>query len=192
MNKKWFTLIEVMIVLLVFSIGVLAVLRLILHNMDTMSNLEAKSTATLLAKEWLELVYNTRDSNRIASLPWDCIINKEYDENLTREKTCKNYFLDNWWLRKIENNENIEREIANPTNIFEDSKLYIENTQNIKYTHQENQNPSIFSRYIYFTGVKDNETMINTWSILKLESHVMYQRWSKTGEIILESFIWNY
>jgi Tfp pilus assembly protein PilV len=40
-----------MIVLLVFSIGVLAVLRLILHNMETMSQLEAKSTATLLAKE---------------------------------------------------------------------------------------------------------------------------------------------
>jgi Tfp pilus assembly protein PilV len=40
-----------MIVLLVFSVGVLAVLRLILHNMDTINNLEAKSTATLLAKE---------------------------------------------------------------------------------------------------------------------------------------------
>ncbi len=192
MNKKWFTLIEVMIVLLVFSIGVLAVLRLILHNMDTMSNLEAKSTATLLAKEWLELVYNTRDSNRIASLPWDCIINKEYDENLTREKTCKNYFLDNWWLRKIENNESINRKMADPNNIIEESKLYIKNNNTTIYTHESSDQPSIFSRYIYFTGVKDNGTIINTWYILKLESHVIYQRWSKTGEIILESFIWNY
>lgn len=192
MKKKWFTLIEVIIVLLVFSVGVLAVLKLILYNMSSMSQLETKATATLLAKEWLELAYNTRDSNRIASLPWDCIINKNYDANLTRDEVCENYFLDNPWLRKIENNEKINRQTIDTNNIIEDSKLYIENNWNTKYTHEVNESPSIFSRYIYFTGVKDNEKIINTWAILKIESHVIYQKWSKTGEIILESFIWNY
>jgi len=191
MNKKWFTLIEVMIVLLVFSIGVLAVLRLILHNMETMSQLEAKSTATLLAKEWIELVYNTRDSNRIASLPWDCIINPNYNGQ-TENQFCKNQFLDNWWIWKIENYENIQRTTINPEYIFEESKLYIKDNITTKYTHELNDQPSIFSRYIYFTGVKENDNIINTWYILKIESHVIYQKWSRTGEIILESFIWNY
>lgn len=191
MKKKWFTLIEVMIVLLVFSIWVLAVLRLILHNMDAMSKLEAKSTATLLAKEWIELVYNTRDSNRIASLPWDCIINPNYNGQIENQ-FCKNYFLDNWWTWKIENDENTKRTIINTENIIEESKLYTKDNITTKYTHEVNDQPSIFSRYIYFTGVKDNENTINTWYILKIESHVIYQKWSKAGEIILESFIWNY
>ncbi|MDD3262809.1 MAG: prepilin-type N-terminal cleavage/methylation domain-containing protein [Candidatus Absconditabacteria bacterium] len=191
MNKKGFTLIEVMIVLLVFSIGVLAVLRLILHNMETMSQLEAKSTATLLAKEGIELVYNTRDSNRIASLPWDCIINPNYNGQ-TENQFCKNHFLDNGGIWKIENYENIQRTTINPEYIFEESKLYIKDNITTKYTHEVNDQPSIFSRYIYFTGVKDNDNIINTGYILKIESHVIYQKGSRTGEIILESFIGNY
>ena len=192
MRKKWFTLIEIMIVLLVFSVGVLAVLRLILHNMDTINNLEAKSTATLLAKEWIELVYNTRDSNRIASLQWDCIINTNYNWEI-EDELCKNHFLDNWWMRKIENNQKINRIIIDQEkDISEESKLYIDHTNNTTYTHTKNNQPSIFSRYISFTWVREDEKTINTWYVLKIESHVIYQRWSKTGEIILESFIWNY
>lgn len=191
MKKKWFTLIEIIIVLLVFSIGIFAVLKMILHNMDTIWQLEAKSTATLLAKEWLELAYNTRDSNRISSLPWDCIINEIYDWN-NEDQVCKNHFLDNKWLRKIENKKNIERTSLNNDH-FGESKIYIQNnSETTKYTHSVTDQESIFSRYIFFTGLKENENTINTWYILKIESHVLYKRWSRTGEIILESFIWNY
>lgn len=191
MQKKWFTLIEVMIVLLVFSIGVLAVLRLILHNISTMSDLDDKTTATLLAKEWLELAYNTRDSNRLASLPRDCIVNIGYD-GYTHTNTCKNYFLDNKWMRTIETNENNIQRKAIDESFFEEGRLYIDTNWSLKYTHTTTDQPSIFSRYIYFTGVKDDNKVINTWYLLKIESHVFYQRWSKTGEVLLEWFIWNY
>lgn len=187
MQKKGFTLIEIMIVLLVFSIGVLAVLKLILYNMDTMSDLDAKTTATLLAKEEVELAYNTRDSNRLASLPRDCIINKQYNENI-QTPICKNSFLDNNWLRTIEiKNGSIEWNKKEEDTL---PKLFL--TEQGWYTYTQNNNPSIFSRYISFIPVKDQENIIKTWYLLKIESHVIYQRGSKTGEVILEGFIWNY
>lgn len=192
MKKKWFTLIEIMIVLLVFSVGVLAVLRLILHNMSTMNDLEAKTTATLLAKEWLEFAYNTRDSNRLASLPRDCIINYQYNASQNSDP-CKNHFLDNQWLRALEIIGNdIERKNISDTKLFEEWKLFLKNIWWLKYTHQNTEQPSIFTRYISFTGVKDNDKIINTWYLLKIESHVLYQKWTRTGEIVLEWFIWNY
>lgn len=191
MKQKWFTLIEIMIVLLVFSVGVLAVLRLILYNINTMSDLEAKTTATLLAKEWFELAYNTRDSNRLSSLPWNCITNSQYNENLN-DSVCVNYFLDNNGIRTIQaKDESIERKSI-PSNWFNEAKLFLKSSWTLSYTHEETNQESIFARYIYFTWVKDNEAIINTWYLLKIESHVLYQRWSKTGEIILEWFIWNY
>ncbi len=190
MQKKWFTLIEILIVLLVFSIGVLAVLRLSLQNIYTMSELEARNTATLLAKEWLELVYNTRDSNRIAALPRDCIINKNLD--IYNNKICQNHFLDHWWLWTIENWEQINFNKVDKDDIQTNSKLYISWDKTYKYTHSQTKEESIFSRYILFTWVQEDDKIIDTWYILKLESHVIYQKWIQQKEIVLETFIWNY
>jgi len=181
-----------MIVLLVFSVGVLAVLRLTLHNINTMSELDAKSTATLLAKEWLEMVYNTRDSNRIASLPWDCIANQDYNPNLETANFCKNHFLDNNGLRTIQAKENFLERKNIENNSTEWWKLFINTNWYLGYTHETTEQPTIFYRHIYFTGVKENENIINTWYLLKIESHVFYKRWSKTGKVLLEWFIWNY
>ncbi|HCB51093.1 TPA: hypothetical protein DEP21_00660 [Patescibacteria group bacterium] len=55
-----------MIVIAVFSVGVLAVLRMVLYNMSVMDGIETKTTATFLAKESMDLVYSLRDSNRLA------------------------------------------------------------------------------------------------------------------------------
>ncbi len=187
MKKKWFTLIEIMIVLLVFSIGVLAVLKLILYNMNTMSELDAKTTATLLAKEGIELAYNTRDSNRLASLPRDCIVNKQYDGNI-ETNVCAYHFLNNNWLRALE----IKNETITWIPIDEKNNAQLFSTDQGTYTHTTTEKKTIFSRYLVFTGVQDNEKIIETGHILKIESHVHYQRWWKTGEVVLEGFIWNY
>ena len=64
MNKKSaFTFIEVIIAIAVFAIGVLAVLRLISQNLVALDFTQLRTSATLLAKEGIELVYNMRDSN---------------------------------------------------------------------------------------------------------------------------------
>ena len=50
-KKSAFTLIEVIIAITVFAIGVLAVLRLIVQNLVTLDNTQMRTTATFLAKE---------------------------------------------------------------------------------------------------------------------------------------------
>jgi prepilin-type N-terminal cleavage/methylation domain-containing protein len=50
-KRSAFTLIEVIIAIAVFAIGVLAVLRLITQNLATLDITEARTTATFLAKE---------------------------------------------------------------------------------------------------------------------------------------------
>lgn len=72
-KKSAFTFIEVIIAITVFAIGVLAVLRLITQNLVTLDNTQMRTTATFLAKEGMELVYNMRDSNLDKLLPRDCL-----------------------------------------------------------------------------------------------------------------------
>jgi general secretion pathway protein I len=48
---KAFTLIEMMIAITVFAIGVLAVLRLVMQNLVSMDRTETRTMATFLAKE---------------------------------------------------------------------------------------------------------------------------------------------
>jgi len=58
-----FTFIEIMIAIVIFSVWILAVLNLVTNNLKSMDQNDLKLQATLLAKEWIELVYNLRDSN---------------------------------------------------------------------------------------------------------------------------------
>ncbi|MBU0627014.1 hypothetical protein KKG31_06595 [Patescibacteria group bacterium] len=52
-----------MIAITVFSIGVLAILNLVMRNLDTIDKVQTKVSATLLAKEGIEIAYNIRNSN---------------------------------------------------------------------------------------------------------------------------------
>lgn len=62
-RKSAFTFIEMLVAITVFAIGVLAVLRLVTQNLATLDITQTRTTATLLAKEGIELVYNMRDAN---------------------------------------------------------------------------------------------------------------------------------
>jgi hypothetical protein len=48
---------------------------------------------------------------------------------------------------------------------------------------------TFFGRYILFTGVLDWNTLLPLDSVLKVESHVLFVKWTNTGEIVLESMI---
>ena len=62
-SKKAFTLLEILIAISVFAIGILAVLRVLTGNISVLDRTNIKLQATVLAKEWIELLYNVRDSN---------------------------------------------------------------------------------------------------------------------------------
>ena len=202
-----------MIAIAVFAIGVIAVLRLITQNLVTLDLTQSRTTATFLAKEWLELVYNMRDSNIAKGLTWDCVLKKEFTAGVwndvigpddvcawnfsswlqdhkvlqisfdpagytfTKTLPLANNFMDIWSGNRL----SYASWVVGGHTIFWYSSVPVQWTS-----------PWFFARYLVFTGVREGETQISADRILKVESHVLYNKWTKTWEVVLESFIWNY
>lgn len=210
MRRRWFTFIEIMIAITVFSIGVLAVLRLVTSNLVTMDKTETRTVATFLAKEWLELVYNVRDANIQKSLPRNCVLAPTFDVDLygqsDSDKACERYFSSgiddhhvlslgfslSWYfftahaplLPSFAENFNIFK-LQQMTWIVGDTQIsrYGQWNQSVTWSH------STFSRYILFKPLVDAGKTLPIQDVLKVESHVLYVKWATTGEIILESII---
>lgn len=222
MKKKfWFTLIEMLIAITVFAIGVLAVLRILTWNLSIMDHTDMKLQSTVLAKEWLELLYNVRDSNLEKGLPWNCVLNPEvYDWRMSDEwdgdiesKICTGYFgsgnfdevlqlsfdRENYYYQKLTGySEDFDT-------LFESNKLCMytwDIGQDIgmswySYCSEDGWEPTFFARYISFTwinlsGYQESLEVLPMDKILKVESHVLYKKGHKTWDLVFESFIWNY
>ena len=212
-RKSWFTFIEVIVAITVFAIGVLAVLRLITQNLVTLDATQLRTNATFLAKEWIELVYNMRDSNIAKWLPWNCLLipnlltgDRWMLEN--PEDACawnfSSWSEDNKVLQISFNPDGYTYTLPVPAGMnFNElrsrNRLYYTTwdvwwRQIFWYSSRpvEEKDPTFFSRYILFTGVVEWKDILPRDSILKVESHVLYIKWTKTWEVVLESFIWNY
>lgn len=211
-HKSWFTFIEVIIAITVFAIWVLAVLRLIIQNLVTLDTTQMRTTAAFLAKEGIELVYNMRDSNIAKWLPWDCVlytnledVAMDTDPNSTINACMWQFSLWTNQILSISFDSGVYT-YAMPQNIWVNfdelwsgNKLYY--TTWTIWWHDlfwyssrpvQSEKPTIFARYLLFTGVREWENILPRDSILKVESHVLYNKWTKTWEVVLESFIWNY
>jgi len=68
---KGFTLIEIMAVLFVVSLGLIGVLSLIIQNIQSQNINRRGIVAYQLAQEGIELVRKTRDSNWLIADPWN-------------------------------------------------------------------------------------------------------------------------
>jgi len=213
-KKSWFTFIEVIIAITVFAIGVLAVLRLITQNLVTLDITQMRTSATFLAKEGIELVYNMRDSNIAKWLPWDCVLYTDLKDvvidDTNKEDVSVSACVWNFasWDDKVLqiSFDSGVYTYSLPVDMGKDfSELW--NSNRLYYTtwviweHEifrysslpvEGKDPTFFSRYILFTGVREWDKILPRDSILKVESHVLYNKGSKTGEVVLESFIGNH
>lgn len=78
MRNTAFTLVEMMIAIAIFSIGVLTILNLLVNNLYFLDKASTKTQASFLAKEGIELVYNLRDSNLVKAYPRNCIPKTEF------------------------------------------------------------------------------------------------------------------
>ena len=65
-NKSGFTIIEVLVTLLVFAIGLVAIYTLSESNLNSVRNNFRKTLAANLGREAIELIRNQRDSNWLA------------------------------------------------------------------------------------------------------------------------------
>lgn len=199
-----------MIAITVFSIGVLAVLRLLTSNLVTMDKTENKTIATFLAKEWLELVYNIRDANVQKWLPRNCLLADKITLDLygqaDESQACERYFSSgaydghvlalgfaaSWYF--VAEYKNIGKNFLENFSAFGLVQMtwLVGQTTTSRYTLRqadETWTLPVFGRYILFTGVKDGDKILPLSDILKVESHVLFLKWASTGEIVLESFI---
>jgi len=69
--KSGFTIIEVIVILFVMSMGLIGVLSLIVQNIQSQSYNKSNLIAYQLAQEGVELIRKVRDSNWRAGLPYD-------------------------------------------------------------------------------------------------------------------------
>lgn len=217
MKKKYaFTFIEIMITIVIFSVGVLAVLSLVTNNLKSMDSNNLRLQATLLAKEWMELVYNLRDSNVEKQLSWNCLMNPDmyswnseelankiwrWNQSDFETVICKWYFgPDNYLKVSFDPFVYTYYELSEKKNDFfsnyENNQLYLfQDASGLPwYGHSlvSSWEKTNFARYISFMPVKEWDNILPQDKIMKVESRVLYLKWATTWEVVFESFIWNY
>lgn len=194
LHRRWITLIEVLFAVIIFWVGILSIMIMVIENISLLDRIKNQTTATSLAKEWMELVYNLRDSNLNKSVKWNCRDALDPD--------CLERFIDsNAYKPQININGYYE---MLPTDTNFDSNILYFHTWEIKdvynwvlftgFWYDYNANggeKTIFSRHIYFDrAYLQNWGMADSSKLLKLESHVVYKKWATEEQVVLESFIW--
>jgi len=191
-KKSWFTLIEIIIALMVFSVGVVVLLQAIIYFLGAWSDANARAQATLLAKEGMELVFTQRDTNLLRWVRWDCAAIKKVaaislGANATDDacaevmSTGKIYSVDVWltgWytLRSVVNTG----EIA----------LYRSMQQGVSFwTHDAQQEPTNFTRSITFSPAYASWSVLPQEQVLLVRVRVWYLPGNDTRAITLESYI---
>ena len=207
------TLIETLIAILVFWIGILVVLQWLSQTIRNQEYANMQIKSAFLAREWIELMFNLRDANYRKELPWDCIFNpvtnlaESYDEDvnpfciwkfwdLEEDTAIKIWIWSGEYIHVETGNINKDNFDANFTwfqiyfhtwDVLNDSTWF-----RYDYTWSEEE-ATRFARYLLITWVvAENEAQIDKDKLLKIESHVLYKKWYLTWEKIMETFIGNY
>ena len=211
---KAFTLIETLIVIIVFCVGILTVLQWLSQTLRNKDYANTQIKSAFFAREWIELVFNMRDANYRKELPWNCIFkyNKKDititlgdDWNEIGNSAC-DWVLQSWTILKIwiwNDGEFIDIENSSLNDDFdknlENFQIYLhtwsklDNFTGYLYNHIDDGGEETgFARYIKIVWVTDWGKEIDSDKLLKIESHVLYKRWYLTGEKVMETFIWNY
>ena len=198
MRKKAFTLIEILIVIVIFWVGILAILSIMANSVKNFDTINMQTRATLLAKEGIDLAFHHRDSNLEQGYPRDYYARIE---NQNKEWGNEEFLWTGWNTTfkiglSVDKNQNpyylLEKYTADTFDkYFKTFALELTKPkpqENITlYTYKEaTETPNKgYARRIEFAPLT-----IKNLKLLKVSSHVIYKRWSFTGEVVLESFLW--
>jgi len=198
--KKAITIIEMIIALIIFWVWIIVILITLNKNIIISKKIQLKTQATILAKEWMEIVFNKRDSNNIKYLNWNYIT-----WNLTDNFPWNDVYFKWWDAYKVWTSfswyENYVEKIFSPYVL--NSKLYIKTWQILNsvgeivyswfYYNYKTWDNTPFSRYIIFTWIYlDPEKDSLNKDIIKINSIVKYNWWYISWNVVLESFISNW
>ncbi len=190
-----FTLIEVVIALFIFGVGVLVCLRAVTYFVDIGGQVQKRAQATLLAKEALDSIFNQRDSNNRKWVKWNCanvIIDDTKNMCDLEFESGKNYII---WFNG-EHNYTIKQYA--PNDLEKDAVLtLVKKGDTTFYTHSgflsspsivENQRNN-FARIVKFSELVDNGKPLDKNKVLKVTVYVSYLPNNFDRKVILESFI---
>ena len=195
MRQKGFTMIEILVVIVVFGVGILAIWTMLTNSIGYFDTVNMQTRATMLAKEALDLAYSHRDSNLEQGYPRNYV---GYDETNNKEIVRAPWEV--WEVYKLGFSkegyyllEKSEKKSDFSSN-FDAFRVVLEKgDRNLpsyyRYLEEKDASTDVskgFARRIEFSKVKwefpENK-------LLKISSHALYQRGSTTGEVVLEGFI---
>ncbi len=165
------SLIEIMWVIVVFAIGIIAVVRLLSHNILIAQLAHHRSQATMIAKEKLEMLYTFRDTNKKKWFPRNCVTMNAWGINtLVDENVCASSMIpqgQTWWYWQI----------VYPSG----------NTQHITLLPVSE---TYTGSYIYISQMSGMTTnTILSGRIYAVSSYVPYMYGVATGEVVIQSFL---
>ena len=114
-RKRWFTLVEVLFVCSIFAIMVVWIILAINRSYVFMNNTRLQVRATNFAREWVEMMFNLRDTN------WRKYSWKKDEYRLVRDVRWWSLLLEPWLYNLIESTNDEDIYIAagmiSPSNI---------------------------------------------------------------------------
>ena len=202
---KAFTLIEVIFTIVIFCVGILTVLFWLSQTLRNKDYANTQIKSAFFAREWIELMFNLRDANYHKKLEWNCIFKrKTWPIILNNEDDnpfCDGKF-EEWTVLKIsiwtwDEYVHVEKwnAISDFDTAFKEYQIYSHTwmTNWFVYDYEKNNGEETwFARYLVITWVANWSEIIDKKKLLKIESHVLYQRWALTWEKVMETFIGNY
>lgn len=195
MKKNWFTLVEILIVIVIFGIGILGILTLMSHSIGYFDRINMQTRATFLAKEALDLSFHYRDNNLIQGYP-----RNYYDYQNDKEVYFgdEGYSTFKVWFHPDQNSilfEAVKTENTDPDNLFTSFLLTLKTEDTLSFysydTPGEQESISKgFARRVSFEPVKiDADTHFPTNKLLKITAHTLYKRGERIWEVKLSSLI---
>lgn len=188
-NKKWFSIIEILIWIFIFTLWLVSIYYLIVSTMKLNDYSKNSIIASNLSREGIELVRHVRDTNyktyyKWNKLPWDDVNStfstwvyyKIENDFSSSDYNVKFEVISNFWEWKSEINDKMN----NYKLCLNDDKIYTYDCSTVnKQTY--------FYRYIKFDDVK---YLDNSWKVvtlpnaLKLTSKtIWYNRWYHDVEL---------
>ncbi len=185
------TLIEIIIALFVFAVGILAVVRVITTNIAVIDTMKLKIQAQSLAKEGADIIFNIRDTNLARGTSWNCAyltpdaisaiaLNKPFNGDV-----CDTHIFDDGAKFRVGLQPDSRIAITTTTTgndfveTFDLNKLGVV-TGNNNYTGEmflDGQGgESYFARYISFSAVYQSGDKLDSSKLLKVTSHVLYKK----------------
>jgi len=189
-TQKWFSIIEVMVGIFIFTIGFISIYALLLSTFGVNRYSQNSLIASHLAREGIELVRNIRDNNFSSSYLWNKVPGKSvtdfFKEHIpyTVENNFDSLREGDVIFKEIDDFWEGESEMMGKMMKYE---LHL--TQQGIYTHDTSDSMSKwakFWRYIQFTPVMDDSWIVD--GALHLISKVIWYD-TKYNEITIDTIL---